>query len=154
MTLDSFLSQLDGVKPRGSRWSAKCPAHADNSPSLSVSEGERGILLKCWAGCSMPAICDSLGIQQQDLFFDALDTDPQKRKLAARQRDRQRLQREQQSHQQGTLIDALREADSFVQSRRGIDTSSWRNDRLNDELNALSDAYLLLESEDFHGCSR
>lgn len=83
MTIEEFLPWLDGVKQRGSRWSARCPAHADRSPSLSVSEGDKGVLLKCWAGCSVVEICQSLGIEQRDLFFDALDSNPKRRKHPA-----------------------------------------------------------------------
>ena len=155
MKLGALLAQLQGVRPRGiGRWSARCPAHEDRSPSLSVAEGDRGILLRCFAGCTVRKICESLGLQQKDLFFDELDTDPRRRRAAAQQRDRQRLQREHQSNQQGTLIDALREADSFVQSRRGIDISTWSHERLDNELADLADAYHLLESEDYRGYSR
>lgn len=72
MTLDALLPQLDSVRPRGNgRYSAICPAHADKSPSLSVSGGEKGILLKCWAGCTVDEICASLGIAPKGLFYDA-----------------------------------------------------------------------------------
>lgn len=151
MTTTDFLSRLDSVRQRGSRWSACCPAHADNTPSLSISEGEHGVLVKCWAGCSLTEICASLGIKQRDLFFDALEADPSRRREAARYQDQQRQRRERHAQQQGTLIDALREADTFIQSRRGIDISAWSHDRLNDELNALADAYHLLESEALNG---
>lgn len=45
------------VKSLGSEWKpsgvmCRCPAHEDHSPSLSVRVGERGILFKCFAGCS------------------------------------------------------------------------------------------------------
>ena len=80
MKFDALLARLDGVKPRGNgRYSARCPAHTDKSPSLSVSEGERGILLRCWTGCSLVEICASLGIAQPDLFFDKRDATPQQR---------------------------------------------------------------------------
>ena len=152
MTVAEILPRLESVYARGQgRWSALCPGHADRSPSLSISEGESGILLKCWAGCSVQVICESLGLQQKDLFFEALDADPSRRREAARNRENQRHARERHAQQQGTLIDALREADYFVQSRRGIDISTWSHDRLNDELNALADAQHLLESEDLHG---
>lgn len=150
MTLDEMLSQLDGVKPRGSRFAACCPAHEDKSPSLSVAEGDRGILLRCFAGCSVQEICGSLGIKQQDLFFDALDLSPSRRRAAALERDRQRHAREQQMEQQGTLVDVLREADYFIRSRHGINISAWSHDQLNDELNAVADAYCLLEKEDLY----
>lgn len=73
MTIHELLPQLESVRLRGNgRWSARCPGHADKSPSLSVSEGEKGILLKCWVGCTLAEICRGLGIEQRDLFFDAL----------------------------------------------------------------------------------
>lgn len=152
MTADELLNKLDGVRARGTgKWMARCSAHHDNNPSLSISEGERGLLVWCWAGCSVQAICTSLGLQLRDLFFDALDPDPQKRQVAARARDRQRQARERQAHQQGTLIDTLREADAFIRSRCEVDISTWDHDRLHDELNALADAYLLLGREALHG---
>ena len=48
-----LLDRLDGARKTGSgRWLAKCPAHEDRSPSLSVRELEGGTLLvKCFGGC-------------------------------------------------------------------------------------------------------
>lgn len=152
MTLDELLPRLDSVRQRGNgRYSARCPAHADTSPSLSISEGEKGLLLRCWAGCSVQEICASLGLQQKDLFFDALDTNPQRRRAAAQDRDRRRDARERHAEQQGKLIDALRVADDFVQSRRGLDIGGWNDEKLNAELDALADACFLLGMESLHG---
>jgi hypothetical protein len=74
MTVSELLPLLNRVRQRGSRWSAQCPAHGDKSPSLSISEGERGILLRCFAGCSVREICNALGLEITDLFFDAATT--------------------------------------------------------------------------------
>lgn len=72
MTAQEVLTRLDGVRPRGTgKWVARCIAHKDNTPSLSVSEGARGLLLKCWAGCTLYDITAALGIEIKDLFFDA-----------------------------------------------------------------------------------
>lgn len=72
MTIDALLAQLDRVGHHGAgRYIAKCPSHTDKSPSLSVSEGERGLLLKCWAGCTLDEITAALGTEIKDLFFDA-----------------------------------------------------------------------------------
>jgi hypothetical protein len=71
MTLADLLSRFDNVTPRGRRSLVTCKSHEDKNPSLSISEGERGLLLKCWAGCSLIEICQSIGIEQRDLFFDA-----------------------------------------------------------------------------------
>jgi hypothetical protein len=48
---------------------ARCPAHDDRSPSLSVNVGAGGaVLLKCFAGCDTASICASLGLSVRDLF--------------------------------------------------------------------------------------
>lgn len=71
MTLTEFLSRLEGVKGRGGQYMAKCPAHGDNKPSLSVGLGkDNRILLKCHAGCSTEDILDALGLQMKDLFVE------------------------------------------------------------------------------------
>ena len=66
-----LLSRLDQVTQRGHRFSAKCPAHDDRSPSLSIAEGEKGVLVHCFGGCSVDEICRSLGLELKDLFYDA-----------------------------------------------------------------------------------
>lgn len=151
MRIEALLSQLNGVWPRGSRYAALCPAHADRSPSLSIAEGERGLLVKCWAGCSVQEICEAIGLQLKDLFYDALDANPRRRRAAAQDRDRRRDARERHAKQRGALIDALRGSDDFVQSRRGLDIGGWISEKLNAELDALADAYFLLEREALHG---
>lgn len=93
----------------------------------------------------------SIGIAQRDLFFDALDSDPSRCREAARARERQRYLCEHEAHQQGALIDALRESDYFVRSRQGLNLSTWSNKRLHAELNALADAYHLLHRENLYG---
>src|SRR5262249_49693976 len=35
----------------GHWWSCRCPTHDDRTPSLSVRDGERGLIVRCWAGC-------------------------------------------------------------------------------------------------------
>jgi hypothetical protein len=50
-------------------WLARCPAHDDRSPSLSIAEGDDGrILLHCFAGCSLESIVAALGLTMRDLF--------------------------------------------------------------------------------------
>lgn len=71
MTIDDLLPRLESVRQRGAgRWSARCPGHADRSPSLSISEGDKGLLLRCWAGCSVAEICGALGLSLPELFYD------------------------------------------------------------------------------------
>lgn len=71
MTIDDFLARLERVKKSGAGHSARCPAHKDRSPSLSVTEGEKGIVAICHKGCSVEAICSAVGCKVSDLFYDA-----------------------------------------------------------------------------------
>jgi hypothetical protein len=48
----------------GSGWVTHCPAHDDEHPSLSISEGEDGkLLVKCFAGCSQDAVIEALKVK-------------------------------------------------------------------------------------------
>jgi len=49
-------------------FSGLCPAHDDNSASLSITLENDRILLHCHTGCAINDICVSLGIEQTDLF--------------------------------------------------------------------------------------
>ena len=56
-------------RPSGGRWVARCPAHDDRVPSLSVAEGRDGrVLLRCWAGCDTAAVLKALGLSWYNLF--------------------------------------------------------------------------------------
>jgi len=68
--LDRVLARLHGVRRSGALWIALCPAHSDKSPSLSIGEGGGKILLHCFAGCSVEAICAAAGIEVRDLFTE------------------------------------------------------------------------------------
>ncbi len=64
LTLDNVLARLEAVRRCGAGFVARCPAHKDRAPSLSIREGEDGnVLLKCFAGCSYRAIIDALEIE-------------------------------------------------------------------------------------------
>lgn len=53
----------------GGGYSSRCPAHEDEHPSLSIKEGSDGkILINCFSGCPIEAICASLGLEISDLF--------------------------------------------------------------------------------------
>ena len=72
ITIDNFLSRLDKVRKLGKHYIARCPAHDDGRPSLRVSQGDKCILVKCWAGCSFDEIVFSMDLRPQDLFTDSL----------------------------------------------------------------------------------
>ena len=73
--LQQLISLLGGEKKRGSKGEhiCLCPAHDDKDPSLSVREGDKGIVMTCVSrGCTTEAICERLGIKMSELFFDPL----------------------------------------------------------------------------------
>ena len=70
MSADVLLSKLVGVRATGRnhQWLARCSAHDDCQPSLSIRELDDGrILLHCFAGCSAREVLDAAGLD-----FDAL----------------------------------------------------------------------------------
>lgn len=71
MTIGEVVSRLAKVKKNGNGFIALCPAHDDESPSLSISEAPDGkILLKCFTGCSADAIVEAIGLEMKDLFSE------------------------------------------------------------------------------------
>ena len=48
-------------RPSGKGWMARCPAHHDTTPSLSINETPEGkVLVKCFAGCSQANVIAAL----------------------------------------------------------------------------------------------
>ena len=60
--LDEILAKLEGVKKVNGNYAARCPAHEDRLPSLSIKESEGKVLMFCHAGCSYLSIAEALGI--------------------------------------------------------------------------------------------
>jgi putative DNA primase/helicase len=51
MTAEPIAKALGGRKT-GATWMARCPAHEDRTPSLSITDGDNGkVLVRCYAGC-------------------------------------------------------------------------------------------------------
>lgn len=66
------LAEMLGAQPAGRRrWRAKCPSHEDRRPSLSIAQGERGVLLRCWAGCRTEQVMAAIPLPMAALFDDA-----------------------------------------------------------------------------------
>jgi putative DNA primase/helicase len=59
MSADSLARALQ-ARRSGSSWMAKCPAHDDTNPSLSIREVAGKILLHCHAGCSQRVVIEAL----------------------------------------------------------------------------------------------
>lgn len=71
--LELLLLRLRGVKQHGARYTARCPAHEDKSPSLSLSRGDDGrALVHCYAGCELRDVLTAVGLELRDLFPESL----------------------------------------------------------------------------------
>lgn len=67
---DFLLSRLEAVEETGpGRRLARCPAHDDRQPSLSIREAEGGTLLvKCWAHREVAHVVGAVGLELHHLF--------------------------------------------------------------------------------------
>ena len=73
--LDRILDALRDRdrRPRpgtGGQWLARCPAHDDQSPSLSVRQVEGHALIFCQAGCAAAEVMTALDLTLRDLYDD------------------------------------------------------------------------------------
>lgn len=70
MSAKDHIDRLEYVRCTGdSKWQARCPAHADRDPSLSVSELSDGrVLVKCFGGCGALDVITAVGLTWEVLF--------------------------------------------------------------------------------------
>jgi len=133
MSLQQILTALQnrGCRPTesGGGWTARCPAHDDRKPSLSISEGHDGrVLVYCHAGCSVERVCAVLGLKEADLMPDgpSITTKPI-RKHAMSRRDNSKAGKRDEGFD--TANDALK----ALRKKLGKETQRWRYDDTNGE---------------------
>jgi hypothetical protein len=87
MSAGALLSRLDKVRRTGAgRWIARCPAHGDRTPSLSIRELDDGrVLLHCFSGCSVHDVLSAVGLEMDALFPERPigDRKPERRPFSA-----------------------------------------------------------------------
>ncbi len=67
--LDVVAEKFAGYKKNCTGYLARCPAHDDTRPSLTISEGETGkILIHCHTGCPILAILTEVGLTTWNLM--------------------------------------------------------------------------------------
>jgi hypothetical protein len=72
--LGKLLARLPSARRCGTGWSARCPAHDDSRPSLTIGEGDDGrALVSCKRGCTPEEIVAALELTMRDLFPDGDD---------------------------------------------------------------------------------
>ncbi len=73
MTAADVVSRFKGVRRDGSGWRARCPAHDDRDPSLTITEGDKHpVVLNCKAGCKSEDVAAAVGLSLQDLCADGV----------------------------------------------------------------------------------
>lgn len=69
MLAERLLSRLDGVRKTGpDRWIARCPAHQDQTPSLSIRDLGDRLLVHDFGGCSTVDVLAVVGLELSALF--------------------------------------------------------------------------------------
>lgn len=69
MSTNTLLERIQGVRAAGpGRWMARCPAHQDRNPSLSIRESDGRVLVHCFAGCEVYDVLCAVGLTLADLF--------------------------------------------------------------------------------------
>ncbi len=82
--LQTVLDKLPHAKEEGDGWRAKCPGHSGKSDdSLSITEKNGTVLLKCFSGCEFIAIVNALELKPADLFTDNGSKGKSKSKIVA-----------------------------------------------------------------------
>jgi len=67
--IDALEARGCGPTQSGDQWSARCPAHDDTRPSLSLTEGDDGrVLARCHANCTLNEVAEALGLEVRDFF--------------------------------------------------------------------------------------
>lgn len=51
MQTAEIAAALGGAHGSGKWWRCRCPVHGSRGPSLALRDGERALVVKCWAGC-------------------------------------------------------------------------------------------------------
>ena len=138
MRLDEFTAPLDGVRRSGFGVMACCPAHEDASQSLSVKEGERTLLVRCFAGCTLDEITAAMGVRVGDLFYDGRERQHERRVFSPKPRlDLNRIAFRLCFH-----ADLLHlRAQAVLDAAAGLDVATWDDEGLARALNAVASAY-------------
>lgn len=67
--LSAIFGKLESVKRQADGWIARCPAHDDANPSLSLKNGDNGKpLVFCHAGCKSEDVLGAVGLNWKDVL--------------------------------------------------------------------------------------
>ena len=74
MELENLATNFEQVRMNGRGFTARCPAHADTNPSLTVARGTTGWLVKCQVGCSFLDVVAAAGLRPLDFKYEGSDS--------------------------------------------------------------------------------
>lgn len=72
VVLDRLRDRGLTVRKQNGQWVCQCPAHPDGNPSMSLAQGQKGAVVKCFAGCEQTDILDALSLAWKDIFDEKL----------------------------------------------------------------------------------
>ena len=103
MSIERIVKALNG------RWGiggamARCPAHQDRTPSLSIAERDGKILLHCFAGCSYAAVVAEL---QRLNLWPRYDVQPEPTEAEKEKLRHARAERDRARERSAAFIDRL-----------------------------------------------
>lgn len=73
MTVEEVARVFNAKRIGRGKYMALCPSHPDRNRSLSIKEGKRGVMLRCWSqNCDVKDIVKAAGLPSIEvLFYDS-----------------------------------------------------------------------------------
>lgn len=96
MTVEEVARVFNAKRIGRGKYMALCPAHGDRNRSLSIKEGKRGVMLKCWSqNCDVKDIVKAAGLPSIEvLFYDSgRKLSPAIRRKSGLRYEKERLER-------------------------------------------------------------
>lgn len=113
MTAADFAEVLHARRAGAGKWSARCPAHPDRSPSLSIQEGRDGrVLVHCFAGCEPADVLSALGLTWKDVCGSPMS--PEDARQAARLREQREAAQRKERRARRDAWDKVRKLEAVV----------------------------------------
>jgi hypothetical protein len=111
MTVQAIADKFNARRAGRGRFMARCPAHDDSSPSLSIREGRNGrVLVRCFAGCALDTVLDAAGLRMANLFAGPPPS-PEQRRTAQQLRAEKEVQESRQRRRRIALMKGYRACD-------------------------------------------
>ena len=111
MTAPELAQMLNARKAGRGTWKAKCPAHSDSNPSLTIKEGRKAILICCQSHhCNIADICKAVGIATKDLWYEQ-NADPRAIREAERKRKAEEWRHRREFRKASAMVERFRLAE-------------------------------------------